>query len=128
MQWDAKRWPSFTEAEFKCKHTGKCNMRPDFLDILQSIRKAYNRPMIVTSGFRDPSHPEEAKKPQPGEHSLGLAADIEVSGVDAMELFMIAYSLGVRRIGVSGKPGARFLHLGWADKYISTFPPALWSY
>ncbi len=67
MDWD-KYAPYFSKKEFDCKHTGKNLMRPEFVDILLQIRKTYNKPMIITSGYRDPSHPAEAEKTVSGTH------------------------------------------------------------
>lgn len=126
MNWD-KYAPYFTKKEFDCKHTGKNKMRPEFMDILLEIRKTYAKPMIITSGYRDETHPVEAAKDKAGEHSYGLACDIAIRGMDALDLIVIAYGYGIRRVGVSQKGGSRFLHLGYGDKQFG-FPEALWSY
>lgn len=126
MNWN-KYSPYFTKAEFDCKHTGKNKMRPEFMDRLLDIRKAYNKPMIITSGYRHETHPVEARKSNAGEHTYGLACDIAVRGTDAMDLMVIAYGHGIRRIGVSQKGSGRFLHLGLGDMQLR-FPQALWSY
>lgn len=120
-------YPNFTKAEFDCKHTGRNEMKHSFMDVLQAIRTKYGKPMIVTSGYRDPSHPAERNKKSPGAHTYGCAVDIAVSGGDALELITIAYAFGIRRIGVSQKGSGRFLHLDMAE--VHGFPsPAFWSY
>lgn len=50
---DWSKYPNFSEAEFRCRHTGKCEMRPEFLAVLQAIRAEYGKPMIISSGYRD---------------------------------------------------------------------------
>lgn len=106
-------------------------MRPEALEIFQQIRDIYRRPMIVTSGYRDKTHPIEAEKAEPGEHYYGLAADFKVYGVHAMELVNIAYNLGIRRIGQGQRYDwpleARFIHLGIGDQYAG-FSKGTWSY
>lgn len=126
LDWD--KYPNFSKHEFDCKHTGKNRMDEDFMDILQQIRTTYNRPMIITSGYRDTSHPVEAKKKRPGEHSFGVAADIRVNGMDALDLIVIAYGYGIRRIGIyqQGPMDGRFIHIGWGDKLLN-FPEAVWT-
>ena len=119
--------PYFTEAEFDCKHTGKNKMRPEFMDRLLQIRKTFNKPMVITSGYRHETHPIEAAKPFSGEHSYGVACDIAIHGLDAMDLMVVAYGHGIRRIGVSQKGGSRFLHLGAGDNELG-FPSSMWSY
>lgn len=125
MDW--KQYPNFTEAEFRCKHTGRCAMHPDFMARLQRLRMAYGAPMIVTSGYRDPSHPEEAKKASPGAHSTGRAADIAVRGADAVKLLRLALELGFTGIGIAQKGASRFIHLD--DVADGSLPrPGIWSY
>ena len=52
----------FSKDEFKCSHTGNCLMEKDFMDQLTILRQKVNRPFVITSGYRDPSHPIEAKR------------------------------------------------------------------
>lgn len=125
IDWDA--YPNFSKKEFDCQHTGKNRMDPDFLHVLQQVRTVYNKPMAISSGYRAPDHPIELAKKKAGEHSYGVAADILVRGEDAMELIVIAYGHGIRRIGVNQKGNSRFIHLGYGDKLLG-FPTAIWSY
>lgn len=97
-------------------------MTPEFMAVLQQIRTTYGKPMVINSGYRHFTHPIERKKDNPGEHTYGMAADISVKDEDAMELFVIAYGYGIRRIGVANN----FIHLGMGEKL--RFPPALWTY
>lgn len=121
---DWTQYPNFTAAEFTCKHTGLCLMSPEYLKKLQAIRSIYGKPMRITSGYRHPTHPIEAAKKYPGEHSTGRASDVAISGKDALELISIALSCGMTRLGVQQKGRARFLHLGDSPEFIST----VWSY
>jgi uncharacterized protein YcbK (DUF882 family) len=70
----------FDISEFDCSHTGWNLMEVRFLYLLDELRHDCGFPFRITSGYRDPSHPEEAKKDKPGMHSKGLAADIKVDG------------------------------------------------
>lgn len=124
-------YPNFSKSEFDCKETGRNEMRKRFMDVLQAIRTEYGKPMVISSGYRDPSHSEERKKSNPGAHTYGCAADIKVSGGDALRLIQLAYKHGIRRVGVSQKSSTphseRFLHFDMAEQH--SFPsPALWSY
>lgn len=126
MNWEDYA-PYFTKEEFDCSHTGKNRMRKEFMDLLYEIRKTYNKPMVITSGYRDAKHPIEAAKANAGEHSYGVACDIAIRGVDALDLMIIAYGYGIRRMGVSQKGSSRFLHIGAGDRQLN-FPSSLWSY
>jgi zinc D-Ala-D-Ala carboxypeptidase len=124
MELNWSLYPNFTQAELACKHTGRCDMHPEFMEKLQQVRNLYNRPMRVSSGFRDRSHPVEVNKTTTGEHVTGRAVDIAIQGREALELVRIALIIGFPRIGVQQKGAGRFIHLG--DN--PAFPPGIWSY
>ena len=125
MNWSD--YPNFTEAEFACRHTGKCAMAPEFMARLQKLRGVYGKPMTITSGYRHPTHPIEAAKLSPGAHSTGRAADIAVQGVEALRVLQLALQCGFTGIGLQQKGGGRFLHLDdISNGYLPR--PALWSY
>ncbi len=125
MDWS--KYPNFSESEFKCSHTGKAPMHPDFMERLQKLRTAYDKPMKITSGYRDKTHPIEAKKAAPGAHASGRAADVSIRGADAVELLKLALELGFTGIGVQQKGDGRFIHLD--DIEDGSLPrPMLWSY
>jgi hypothetical protein len=50
-------WKYFSEDELKCKHTGICKMDPEFMETLEKIREEVGIPFIITSAYRDPTHP-----------------------------------------------------------------------
>lgn len=127
---DWSLYPNFSKKEFDCSHTGRNEMNPEFMRVLQQVRKAYGAPMYITSGYRDPSHPVEARKAKPGEHSLGLACDVGIYGGNALKLIMFAADLGIPRIGVkqNGPMAGRFVHLGLASKSEGFASPWIWTY
>jgi zinc D-Ala-D-Ala carboxypeptidase len=121
-QWD--KYKNFSKREFDCKHTAQNEMTHEFMEKLQALRDAYGKPMVITSGYRSPRHPVEARKKTPGTHSQGIACDVGVMGEDALRLVAEALKLGFTGIGVSQKAGgARFIHLD-----ISKDRSAIWSY
>ena len=120
-------YPNFAPAEFACRATGKCAMNPDFMARLQKLRTLYGKPMRITSGYRDRTHPVEMRKATTGAHSMGRAADIAVEGWDAMRLVQLAVEVGFSGIGVQQKGGGRFIHVD--DVPAGVLPrPAMWSY
>ena len=46
----------FTVAELECPTSGKLVLAPGFIDNLEALRVAYNKPMAVTSGCRTDEH------------------------------------------------------------------------
>ena len=123
MNWD--EYPNFSEDEFRCSHTGKCEMKQELMDALQTMRDLHGRPMTITSGYRDPSHPVEARKETPGVHTLGLAADIACQGTEAYEILELAFELGFNGIGVAPQGGGPFITV---DIWTGRPRPTVWSY
>lgn len=122
---DWGRYPNFRREEFGCKcGCGQAAMQTDFMARLQTLRMVYGKPMLITSGYRCANHPAESVKAQPGTgtHSQGIAADIGVSGADAVTLLRLALEGNFTGIGVQQKGHGRFLHLDVRAT------PALWSY
>lgn len=103
-------YPNFAKSEFDCKHTGRNEMKHEFMQILQAIRTEYGKPMTPTSGYRHPSHPVEARKLRSdGEHTRGVCADIAcTSSAERFRLVELALKHGITRIGVA----ETFLHFG----------------
>ncbi len=62
-------WSSFRPPELACQHTGEHGMTAAFMHWLQALRDDFGHPMVITSGYRHPSHPIEARKSSPGTHS-----------------------------------------------------------
>ena len=123
MDWG--RYPNFKESEFTCKHCGKTEMDPHYMQRLQDLRRRYAKPMTITSGYRCPQHPIEAAKASPGPHSTGKAADVAVQGADAHRLLSLALEMNFKGIGVQQKGDKRFLHLDDLDQGAR---PTIWSY
>jgi uncharacterized protein YcbK (DUF882 family) len=123
----SKYAPYFKESEFTCKHTGRCIMDVGTMDKLLAMRIRYGKPMTISSGYRDPSHPIEAKKDKPGVHSTGHAFDVAVRGSDAVTLLAMALEYGFTGIGVQQKGEGRFMHF---DDYTGPLFPRkmIWSY
>jgi hypothetical protein len=105
-QWD--KYPNFTKAEFDCKHSGRNEMKHEFMEALQKVRVELG-PMRITSGFRHSTHPIEAKKMRPGEHTFGMCCDVACNnGADRFRLVTIALKHGFTRIGIA----KTFVHIG----------------
>ena len=122
---DWSSYQNFSAKEFDCTHCGKNEMQADFMLKLQALRSVYGKPMRITSGYRCPEHPIEAKKAQPGAHASGCACDIGVEGQDAHRLLKLAFAAGFTGVGVQQKGSGRFIHL---DTLEGGPRPNVWSY
>jgi zinc D-Ala-D-Ala carboxypeptidase len=123
-------YPSFKPKEFECSLSNECNMNEDLLSILQSIRNQLGLPIKISSGYRSANHPIEKKKSKPGEHTIGMAVDIQCYGEKALDIINLALLNKIRRIGINqkGNLSSRFIHLGIADRYHVDFIPGIWTY
>jgi len=126
MNWDTSAY--FNKHEFTCSHTGKCDMDSNFINKLNELRVAFGKPMRITSGFRDVTHPIETKKSSPGAHTTGQAADIAVSREDAFDLLSLALTKGFTGIGIQQKGSGRFIHLDTLKNSPERPRPTIWSY
>ena len=128
VNWENSKY--FKASEFTCSHTGTEKMDQDFIDKLNKLRDTYNKPITISSGYRDSTHPVEAikKDPKGGAHVSGKAADILIERKNAFELLSLALLIGFTGIGVNQKGGARFLHLDTLENSPTRPRPTMWSY
>ena len=112
----------FKEEEFACPCCGKIFLSPFLIPTLDKIRKDYGKPMVVTSGFRCPSHNQAVGGASASEHLIGAAADIEcITSGDRFALVVACLKHGIRRIGI----GKTFIHIGIA---LSSPQSKIWLY
>lgn len=105
-------WKYFDTDEMKCSHCGECKMDEHFMDMLDSLRAAVGKPLLVNSGYRCPAHDKEIKGE--GNHTQGKAVDIACS--DSTLRFSIirqAILLGFKRIGIARE----FVHLDLVSEH-----------
>ena len=100
-------------------------MDPTLLAMLDDLRETYGYPIKLTSTYRSPEHPIEAKKSKPGEHAYGAAVDIACVGGEAtFKLVKAAIDVGFTRIGISRKNN--FVHVGIG--YPGAPETTIWTY
>ena len=110
----------FSKDEFDCQVTGNNEMKDEFIHKLDELREACGFPFVISSGYRDPSHPIEARKAKAGTHAQGIAADIAVSGgAERYKIVSEAMRLGFTGIGVA----KTFIHVD-----IRETTPVVWEY
>jgi uncharacterized protein YcbK (DUF882 family) len=123
-------WDFFTQDELRCKGTDECNMDQEFMEMLVSLRYAYDKPMVISSGYRDASYNQVIGGAKNSPHLFGKAVDVLVSGRDAYELMSLAMENGFSGIGVSqrGPHESRFIHIDTMDNSNMHPRPWVWSY
>ena len=118
----------FTDDEMKCTHCGSYEMDHDFMQKLDQLREDMGFVFPVTSAYRCPNHPIEARKKAPGAHTTGKAVDIGVSGNEAYILIEAAIRDNFTGIGINQKGEGRFIHLDIIPHSESSPRPWIWSY
>ncbi|SKC72171.1 D-Ala-D-Ala carboxypeptidase family metallohydrolase [Maledivibacter halophilus] len=70
---------NFNISEFKCKDNGEVLLNSSVIDHIQRLqrfREWYNRPMVVTSGYRTEEYNKRIGGSPNSMHKLGIASDI----------------------------------------------------
>jgi len=126
---EAKQKNYFKPKELKCKCGCNTNeFDADFKAKLNAMREEAGFPFPLSSAYRCPQHPIEARKENAGAHSTGKAVDILCNGENALEVLRLAFKYDIKRIGISQKSGGRFIHLDDCTKEEGFTCPAIWSY
>lgn len=73
----------FAQKDFRCD---KVIVDTELIDVLEDIRAHFNKPVIVTSGYRTPEYNAKIGGAKNSQHTKGTAADIKVSGIPAREV------------------------------------------
>lgn len=104
---------NFYADEFICK-CGKCGktVKKELIDLLQKVRRQYNKPMIISSAARCFEHNKSVGGAEQSSHLDGTAVDILVdNSADRYELISLLYHNGFKGIGV----GRNFVHADIRD-------------
>jgi uncharacterized protein YcbK (DUF882 family) len=72
-------WTQTDKVEVRC-------LRPQLVQMLKNVQGHFQRPVVVTSGFRDVGHNRRAGGVRHSLHTLCAAADIQVEGVSKWAL------------------------------------------
>jgi len=114
---------NFSRAEFACRcGCGATEPAPELVALLETLREAYGKPLVITSGLRCLPHNLAVGGVPHSAHVTGEAADVAVgNGYDRWRLVELALAAGVRRLGIA----RTFVHLEVAPERVQS---ALWTY
>jgi len=93
----------FYEDEFRCRHCGQLpaeGMTPALITKLEQLRVLIGQPLIITSGYRCPTHNRAVGGAAKSQHVLGTAADISARGIGVDKLAGAAEQVGFGGIGL----------------------------
>nr|CAI9752563.1 endolysin [Microvirus sp.] len=84
----------FSASEFQCKNGSETLLiAQDLLNTLEAIRKHFNAPIHINSGYRTPSWNSRVNGAPNSYHCKGMAADIVVKGHNSKEVAKYADSI-----------------------------------
>ena len=123
---------NFSTNEMMC-HCGckDSEMDSDFMKILQEIREDMNRPLKISSAVRCEKHNMKVSSTgKNGPHVYRKAADIIISGADALRLIDVARKHGISGVGISqrGDHAKRFVHIDTLSADDGHPRPTVWTY
>lgn len=73
----------FAQKDFRCD---KVIVDTELIEVLEDIRDHFNKPVIITSGYRTPDYNAKIGGVKNSQHTKGTAADIKVKDVTAREV------------------------------------------
>jgi len=99
----------FKLSEFACPCCKRVMLHPMLFKKLVKFREMIGKPIYITSGYRCAEYNQKVGGIKCSYHLLGLAADIKIEGVSALDLLEYAEILNFAGIGFYEKKN--FLHL-----------------
>ncbi|GAB1582169.1 D-Ala-D-Ala carboxypeptidase family metallohydrolase [Phyllobacterium phragmitis] len=85
-------------------------LKPQLVSMLKAIERRFGRPVMVTSGYRSPSHNRAVNGARRSLHMMCAAADIQVDGVSKWEIAKFVRSMP-NRGGVGTYCHTRSVHV-----------------
>ena len=88
--------------------------------VLEPIRQHWNRPVIVSSGFRAPAVNKAIGSKPNSQHTKGQAADIEIPGIDNFTLYLwVAENMNFDQLILeyyTGEPASGWVHVSYVRR------------
>jgi uncharacterized protein YcbK (DUF882 family) len=112
----------FKSVELRCRHCGREGVLRELFDVMEALR-AKAGPLKVNSAYRCPQHPVEARKPKPGFHARGIAADLVPLAMPLRTFYeVVRAEPRIKGIGVDHVAG--YIHIDVRE----ASGPVLWVY
>ena len=94
------------------------NLKSLCINVLQPIRSEFDKPVIISSGFRSAELCISIGSKPTSQHAEGKAADLEIPGVDNMELAMwiknnLNFDQLILEFYKDGQPNSGWVHVSW---------------
>ena len=124
---------NFNLKEFECKGNGEVKLHSKLLELLQSVRDEFDKPIKINSGYRSKEHNERVGGAKRSQHLRGTAVDISIRNLDftdrkvATVVRQLADEIGIGRDNLGIGYGGTFLHID-VRGLIGDRSPVEWNY
>jgi uncharacterized protein YcbK (DUF882 family) len=103
--------PHFSKTEFACRCCGELQVKMRLIDALEKLRSLAGKAIMIHDGYRCPAHNQEVGGVTNSEHTLGMAADVEIPGLSLQEMYELALQVPEFTHGGVGAYDGGFLHV-----------------
>jgi hypothetical protein len=103
----AARYPDFSPREIACKGDGSLLIDERALDMLQALRDAIGKPLVIASGYRGEAYNRQIGGAPRSLHLMGQAFDVSLKALDPAVLEAAARRAGFKGFGFY----RRFMHI-----------------
>lgn len=100
---------NFNLREFESPDTDEVKLHPELLKKLQKLRDKIGLPLVVGSGYRTPEYNKKIGGAKRSYHLFGMAADVHVQGLSAVDIQRLADEVGFG--GIILYPDGNYCHL-----------------
>lgn len=121
--------PHFSRSELACKHCGLYLIQDFFLEALEELRIQGPEAIVVHDGCRCCEHNAAVGGVKDSQHTLGIAADLEIVGLMLQAMYERAEKVAAFRNGGIGVYDSNFIHVDarghrsrWARKHGEYLP------
>ncbi len=103
--------PHFSKSEFACRCCGELQIKMRLIDALEKLRALAGKTIVIHDGYRCAPHNQHVGGVTNSEHTLGMAADVEIPGLSLQEMYELALQVPEFGHGGVGVYDGGFLHV-----------------
>lgn len=103
--------PHFSRTELACRCCGEMKIEKRLIDALEELRRRAGKAIAIHDGYRCAVHNQEVGGVNNSEHTRGMAADVEISGLSLQQMYELALQVAEFAEGGIGAYDGGFLHV-----------------
>jgi len=96
------------------------NLTDLWYEVLEPVRAKFDKPIIITSGFRSPELCEAIGSKATSQHAKGQAVDFEIAGVSNLQVALwiennVDFDQLILEFWKEGEPNSGWIHVSYKD-------------